>query len=659
MPDKSAIIAGISAPFIIVLLLITGVLGVSAGAQLTPGSLIEAATSRQTLFVDGSDPACDNATGAPAYCTIQAAVDDAGAGDLIRVAAGAYTENVLIPSGSDLTIAGDDASSTIVDGGDVERVFRIFSSSTVTLTRLGVTNGNFSLGGGVYAVQADVRIERSLLYANTAANAGGGLFAVDSDITIQNSAVFDNSAVDDGGGVAVEGEGALMVRDSSVRANEANRGGGIYALDTSLDLRDSEVTDNTAVTGGGVFRNKGYLGAFDSLIQGNVATTGTGGGIATDDDATADTLLELYNVRVLSNTADSHGGGVYLGTGPSKSLTLQDSDINYNVTAGDGGGINVEEGHLTISDSVLYRNVAADDGGGGYLYSAAADATVQNSFIGGNEAGDDGGGLFAGATAGTALDIDRSLIYDNRAGGEGGALFSDRTDLTQSTVYSNTATLGGGVFVGDHFSGYNSTLSGNLSSEQGGGLFADGYLNLNAMTIVSNTAAAGGGVQFDSAAGADVQKSLIANNAATSNDGPDCRAVSNSAISLGYNVIGIGNGCGGGFLDGQNGDQVGSFGAPLDPHILPLADNGGYSLPGNEVVFLDGAVPTHALTADSLAVDVIPVPTHCGADQTDQRGILRPGQDGNGDGGGDGDGCDVGALERLGTQGVYLPFVRR
>ena len=649
MSQRSLIIAMIVSH----LLLFIGALSMTAGQGPHDELTRDKQAVRDTLLVDGNDPSCNDGTGSPAYCTIQPAVDAAGNGDTIQVATGTYSENVVI-DGANLTIAGADASTTTVDGGGADRVFRVVNSSIVTLTRLGITNGNFSLGAGVYVIGSEARIERSLIYGN-GADAGAGLFAFDGDVTVQNCAIFDNSATGDGGGIAVEGEGSLAVTASAVTSNEANRGGGIYALDVGLDLTDSEVMSNTAFTsGGGIFSNRGYLGVFNSVIQGNSATEGRGGGIATDDDETAGTFVEIFDSRILSNTSDSHGGGIYVGVGQSKSLSLQNSDVMYNITQSDGGGLNVEEGLAIVSGSVIQNNMAADDGGAGYIYSAEGSATVQNSIVRGNQAGDDGGGFFAGASSENDLDVSRSLLSDNRAGGEGGALFGDRFNLTRSTVTSNTARYGGAVYVEESLSGFNSTVSGNLAQEHGGGIFNLGYLDLNAMTIVSNTAGAGGGLDFDSTASGDVQKTLLANNVATTDDGPDCRVDSNASVtSLGYNVVGIGNGCAGTFLDGQNGDQVGSFGDPLLSRILPLADNGGHTLPDG------GAVPTHALRRDSPAVDVIPFPTFCAADQTDQRGFPRTGQDGNGDGGADGDGCDVGAFEREGHFIIFLPLSRR
>jgi hypothetical protein len=47
--------------------------------------------------------------------------------------------------------------------------------------------------------------------------------------------------------------------------------------------------------------------------------------------------------------------------------------------------------------------------------------------------------------------------------------------------------------------------------------------------------------------------------------------------SLGYNLIGQANGCTG-FICGVNADLAGTTANPLDPHLGPLANNGGPTL---------------------------------------------------------------------------------
>ena len=72
-----------------------------------------------TLYVDGvTCPAPGTGTGAEddPFCTIQAAVDAAASGDTIDIAAGTYTENVLINKDATLLGAGPGEYGTIVDG---------------------------------------------------------------------------------------------------------------------------------------------------------------------------------------------------------------------------------------------------------------------------------------------------------------------------------------------------------------------------------------------------------------------------------------------------------------------------------------------------------------------------------------------------------------
>jgi len=85
--------------------------------------------------------------------------------------------------------------------------------------------------------------------------------------------------------------------------------------------------------------------------------------------------------------------------------------------------------------------------------------------------------------------------------------------------------------------------------------------------------------------------------------------------SNGYNIESPGNTCG---FD-QTGDLVNITEGQLD--LGELGDNGGPTM-------------THALGADSVAIDHIPA-VDCGV-TTDQRGEPRP----------VGDGCDVGSFER-------------
>lgn len=93
--------------------LLAGVLLVLSGGMLGAGT-----AHAQSLSVNTNDPDCDDATGTPSYCTIQAAVDAADPGDVIAVAAGVYSEQVDITesvtlNGPNAGISPNDANNPI------------------------------------------------------------------------------------------------------------------------------------------------------------------------------------------------------------------------------------------------------------------------------------------------------------------------------------------------------------------------------------------------------------------------------------------------------------------------------------------------------------------------------------------------------------------
>src|SRR5262249_18328267 len=121
----------------------------------------------------------------------------------------------------------------------------------------------------------------------------------------------------------------------------------------------------------------------------------------------------------------------------------------------------------------------------------------------------------------------------------------------------------------------------------------------------------------------------------------DCKwyPTSGGVASFGYNLLGRGDGCAG-FVNGVNGDQVGSNASPLDARLAPLASNGGATqthppLPGR---------PAHK--GGSLDVPGSLTVSACLA--TDQRGTARP----------QGTRCDSGAFESPPFVQLLLPLIR-
>ena len=102
------------------------------------------------------------------HATIQAAVNAAGDGDTISVAAGTYA--FFDVAGKTLTINGAGAATTIVDGEGIDYPSDISGGSNVTLSGLKFINpGGFR--SGVYVNQSTVTIQGC-----TINNSGGAYF---------------------------------------------------------------------------------------------------------------------------------------------------------------------------------------------------------------------------------------------------------------------------------------------------------------------------------------------------------------------------------------------------------------------------------------------------------------------------------------------------
>ncbi len=317
----------------------------------------------------------------------------------------------------------------------------------------------------------------------------------------------------------------------------------------------------------------------------------------------------------------SSGGGIYNDQG---TLTLTNCIVSSNRVVGEGGGIFNDRGTLTLTNTTFSDNEAGPNGGG--LYTFGSLVTVTGSTFSGNAALDGGG--FRNAT-GTLLVTD-TTVSGNRAGDVGGGISVSNTSIatiSNSIISGNSAQrLGGGLLNLGTLTLTNSTISGNSSDWIGGGLYnANATVTLTNSTVTGNIATyVGGGVMADgnpaAPAAITLRGSIIAGN--TSPSSADCDT--NSAIdapitTTGYNVVGDGTGC----PSGGTGDLAysGALSALFDP---TLADNGG-------------PTRTHALVANSVALDRLPA-AQCTV-ATDQRGpgFPRPQPSGGA--------CDSGAYE--------------
>ena len=266
-------------------------------------------------------------------------------------------------------------------------------------------------------------------------------------------------------------------------------------------------------------------------------------------------------------------------------LRVLNSKISNNRL--DYGSI-VNEGILNITSSVVNNNLSLQGGTVGGTVVNRSSAVITNSLIS-NNTGDTGGGIFS--------DGDLTLINSTLSGN---VSFSDG-----SGVYHQTGDL---IIT-------NTTISGNrtTSGEGGGVAVVGGTATITHSTITNNAAWRGGGISGRNS-NISLGHSIVAGNRLetqeTESEGPNVynSFASSSITSLGYNLIGNSTN-NNSFVNGQDGDQVGTEAAPLDPGLRPLRNNGG-------------PTPTHALAAISPAVNAGD-PSFSPPPATDQRGEAR------------------------------------
>lgn len=383
--------------------------------------------------------------------------------------------------------------------------------------------------------------------------------------------------------------GAGSLRDT-IAASSANDTIS-FAVTGTIALTSGElvINRNLTITGpaAGIRVSGNNASRVFNITAGNVSMSG----------------LRITNGRAEGNSsANNNRGGGIMNAG---TLTLTNCTVSNNVCVGTsgsvsgGGGIFNYDGTLTLTNCTLSGNTCTstsdyNGGQGGGLYNLGA-ATITNSTISGNSA-------------------IRNIINMGGIGGDGGGiLHADGPMIVKNcTISGNTASAAGGG-IANLGSGpdykltiINSTLTGNNTNGSGGGIFSQSPMAITSSTISGNTAQGGGGILAFSAF--TIHNTIVAGN--TSNSSPDVATpISGMVTSQGNNFIGI--------VDGSDGwvasDLTGTSGAPIDPLLGPLQDNGG---PTQTM-----KLPSNSTAVDAGSDDVLSSPLSL---TTDQRGSGFP-----------------------------------
>ncbi|MBD3334061.1 MAG: hypothetical protein GF355_00930, partial [Candidatus Eisenbacteria bacterium] len=180
------------------------------------------------------------------YATIQAAMDDALAGDTVLVAPGTYDDVTHEAPGSDTTkcvvimksgviLRGSGSDQTIIDPLHQGRGIHCEGVSDATIIEdLGVTNAFAQ----VYAAGILCRDGSSpvIQRCDVSGNDDGGIICLfDSSPTIRECTI-NNNVAKQGGGLAIENDCSPLVTLCQINGNQSPSGGGVLVRAGSTPL---------------------------------------------------------------------------------------------------------------------------------------------------------------------------------------------------------------------------------------------------------------------------------------------------------------------------------------------------------------------------------------------------------------------------------------
>ena len=382
--------------------------------------------------------------------------------------------------------------------------------------------------------------------------------------TISALDTVNSSITGTSGNISVAGPTTLVV------TTLADSGAGsLRAAITNANASSGNVTITFAVTG-----TINFASALPPLTQ-SMTITGPGAASLTIDglgdaqlfNVNSGITVSISGVTIQGGLGDGSGGGGVTNLG---ALTLSSCVVTGNEAISGVGGAIYNSGTLTINQCSITSNGTNNDlgfGRGGGLFNSGT-ATITNSTFSGN-----------------------TTHGGNMTGGQGGAIYngvSSSLTVTDSTIDQNTATdeSGGG-------------------SAGGGAIYNLGTATIRNGTITRNrqigTLASdfGGGIVVGSGGSSTLANTILGENADSGpSPNPDG---SGTFVDGGNNLIGISTGVAG-IANGVNGDQVGTSGSPLSPHLGGLLNNGGPTstrLPGGNSPALGAGNPAGFLSTDT------------------------------------------------------------
>lgn len=463
----------------------------------------------------------DGSTWANAYTDLQDALDAAGDGDEIWVAAGVYKPDMQdfdgdisfqFPAG--IAMYGGFMGSESARGDRDTEMKPILSGDLNgddleidpewNLNDMATLGLRWDNSGNIIEYSSDGTSERVLdgfIMRNGGADDDGGAIDLDEDVHLTiNDVIFEQNLADDGGAIDVSTDDTVTISNCIFRNNYAyDQGGAVFIGDSTIDMTITNTLfeDNRAYNGGAVWASLSdevMVTVEESIFRRNEAGE-NGGALGIDYDdydspqgfTVKNSTFENNIARGDSDSWDVQGGGAIFidasqvddDTSPYNETIIIDSIFKGNKAPnsdGKGGAILIQQDDSSDSDDCCYD---------------LSFTGIYNSTFESNTA-EDGGAIFYYFTeSDPSYDLVNSIFYNNTARESGGAVAISDTDSTPQldilscTFVSNTAGNDGGALAILDASGldlniFNSIFWGNTADDEGSQIYSeDSDANIN------------------------------------------------------------------------------------------------------------------------------------------------------------------------------------
>jgi len=266
-------------------------------------------------------------------------------GDTIQLSSETYTETINI--NKSITLIGEGRYNTILQAAGnpalaSNRVIQVTNGITVVIDGLSIQNGNSASDGGGILNEGNLNLNNSRVVRNIALNGGGiaNISQLDTaKITISNSIIRLNEASLSGGGIFNYSPAPNTLAKAAVFSSTIS----------------SNQIDQASSSGGGAANIAGQgtstMSTTNSTISANVADKGGGVYIQSDISGTVTTTLE--HITFFGNSSEQDGSNLYAGNGQTK---LKHSILAYGQVSDDCyrtvEAVIIDEGYNLVEDPV-------------------------------------------------------------------------------------------------------------------------------------------------------------------------------------------------------------------------------------------------------------------------------------------------------------------